>query len=89
MMMLPLVTSLIALSLIQAKHLLIETKNNSTAHQVGAVIPVLPIKAKEEYKSPIEAKEEYRSPIEAKEDYKSLPKMKLVLRKTSQHLCFC
>ncbi len=84
--MLPLVTSLVAINLIQAKYLLIETKNNNKANQVGAVRPGLPIKAKEEYKSPIEAneeykspieaKEEYKSPIEAKEEYKSPPKMK-------------
>ncbi len=66
MMMLPLVTSLVALSLIQAKYLLIETKNNNTAHQVDAVRHVLPIKAKEEYKSPIKAKEEYKSPPKMK-----------------------
>ena len=52
MMMLPLVTSLVVLSLIQARNLLIETKDNKIAHQVGAVRPVLPIKAKEEHKSP-------------------------------------
>ena len=57
MMMLPLVTSLVALSLIQAKHFLIETEDSNTANQVGAVRPDLPIEAKEEYKSPIEAKE--------------------------------
>ena len=66
MMMLPLVTSLVAISLLQAKHYLIETKNNTIAHQVGAMRPVLPIKAKEEYKSPIEAKEEYKSPPKMK-----------------------
>ena len=86
MMILPLVTSLVAISLIQAKHFLIETENNNTANQVDAVRPGLPIeakeeykspiKAKEEYKSPIKAKEEYKSPIEAKEEYKSPPKMK-------------
>ena len=76
MMMLPLVTSLVAISLLQAKYLLIETKNNNKANQVGAVRPGLPIEAKEKYKSPIEAKEEYKSPIEAKEEYKSPPKMK-------------
>ena len=65
-MMLPLVTSLVVLSLIQAEHFLIETKNNNTAHQVNAARPVLPIKAKEEYKSPIEAKEEYKSPPKMK-----------------------
>ena len=65
MMMLPLVTSLVAISIIQAKHVLIETKNNNIEHQVDAGRPVLPIEAKEEYKSPIEAKE-----------YKSPPKMK-------------
>ena len=66
MMMLPLVTSLVVLSLIQARHLLIETKDNKIAHQVGAVRPVLPIKAKEEYKSPIKAKEEQKSPPKMK-----------------------
>ena len=71
MMMLPLVTYLVAISLIQANHFLIETKNNNKAHQVDVVRTVLPIEAKEEYKSPIEAKEEYKSPIEAKEEYKS------------------
>ena len=65
MMMLPLVTSLVAISLIQANHFLIETKNNNKAHQVDVVRPL-----------PIEAKEEYKSPIEAKEEYKSPPKMK-------------
>ena len=66
MMMLPLVTSLVAISLIQAKHVLIETKNNNIEHQVDAERPVLPIEAKEEYKSPIEAKEEYKSPPKMK-----------------------
>ena len=49
MMMLPLVTSLVAISLLQAKYLLIETKNNNKAHQVDVVRTVLPIEAKEEY----------------------------------------
>ena len=52
MMMLPLVTSLVVLSLIQAEHFLIETENNNIEHQVDAGRPVLPIEAKEEYKSP-------------------------------------
>ena len=66
MMMLPLVTSLVALNLIQAKYLLIETKNNNKANQVNVVRPALSIEAKEEYKSPIEAKEEYKSPPKMK-----------------------
>ena len=66
MMMLPLVTSLVAISLLQAKHYLIETKNNNTAHQVHAVRPDLPIEAKEEYKSPIEVKKEHKSPPKKK-----------------------
>ena len=66
-MMLPLVTSLVAISLIQANHFLIETKNNNKANQVDAAVrPVLPIDTKEEYKSPIEAKEEYKSPPKMK-----------------------
>ena len=65
-MILPLLTSLVALRLIEAKHYLVETGNKSAKHQVDAVRTVLPIEAKEEYKSPIEAKEEYKSPPKMK-----------------------
>ena len=48
-MILPLLTSLVALRLIEAKHYLVETGNKSAKHQVDAVRHVLPIEAKEEY----------------------------------------
>ena len=52
MTILHLLTSLIALNLIQSKHFLVETENKMAARQINAVTPDLPKKAKEEYKSP-------------------------------------
>ena len=48
-MILPLLSSFVALRLIEAKHYLVETGNKSAKHQVDAVRHVLPIEAKEEY----------------------------------------
>ena len=53
-MILPLLVSLIAFNLLQAKHLLIETEDNSeaepmTKEEVEAVLRPLPVKNKEAY----------------------------------------
>ena len=56
MMMLPLLTFLMALKLIQGKHFLVETANKKKGHQVDAVRAVLPNEAKEQYKSPPRSK---------------------------------
>ena len=50
-MLLPLLTSLIAVSLIQAKHFLVETENKMTARKIDAVSPVLPKEARKKHKS--------------------------------------
>ena len=60
-MMLPLLTSLIALNIIHANQFLVETENSE--HQVDAERPVLPIKAKEEYKNPPKSKPKKESQI--------------------------